>query len=63
VRGARLEIRAGGAPSPPQLAAVAAAVTALLEEERAGEDAEPPAYASAWRRAAIREAVGLGGPP
>jgi hypothetical protein len=59
VREGRLEIRAGGTPTPAQLAATAAAVSALLDEERAGEpDPLPAAYRSRWRRAAILEAVG-----
>jgi hypothetical protein len=59
VTAGRLEIRAGGTPTPAQLAATAAAVTALLEEERAREEEPlPAAYRSHWRRAAILEAVG-----
>jgi hypothetical protein len=55
---ARLVVRAGGEPGPPQLAALAAAAAALLEAERApAPDPLPPAYRSRWRRAAIEEAL------
>ena len=54
----RLVIRAGGEPAPAQLAALAAALTALLEGESAGApDPLPAAYRSRWRRAAIARAV------
>lgn len=48
------------APSPHEAAAIAAAVQALLSAH-GGMDADPRpgAYRSAWRRAAIREGVGL----
>lgn len=48
-------------PSPDEAAAIAAAVRVLLEASRdgAGADPQPAAYRSAWRRAAIREGVGL----
>lgn len=48
-------------PSPDEAAAIAAAVRVLLEASRHGADADPrpAAYRSAWRRAAIREGVGL----
>jgi len=51
----RLEIRAGGAPAPAQLAALAAAA-ALVEAERApAQDPLPAAYRSRWRRAGMVE--------
>jgi hypothetical protein len=54
----RLVIRAGGEPAPAQLAALAAAVAALLDGERApAPDPLPPQYRSRWRRAAIARAV------
>ena len=45
-----------------ELAAVAAAVAAVLDEEAAAVAADPlpPAYRSAWRRAAIRDALDAG---
>jgi hypothetical protein len=58
----RLIVRAGGPPAPAQLAALAAAATALVEEGRpAPPDPLPPAYRSAWRRAAVAEAVAARG--
>jgi hypothetical protein len=55
---ARLRITAGGAPTGPQLAALTAALTALLEGERvASPDPTPAAYRSRWRRAALLEAT------
>jgi hypothetical protein len=49
------------APSPEEAVAIAAAVRVLLEAGRhSGQaDPRPAAYRSAWRRAAIREGVGL----
>lgn len=57
MRSARLEIRAGGTPTRAQLAALSAALTALVEGERAPADPLPAAYRSRWRRAAITEAI------
>jgi hypothetical protein len=59
-----LEVRAGGAPAPAELAAIAAAV-AVVEAERSAAvtDALPPAYRSAWRRAGIHEALEAGARP
>jgi hypothetical protein len=55
---ARLAIRAGGQPAPPQLAALMAAVAALLDDEAARAlDPTPAAYRSRWRRAAVAQAV------
>ena len=49
-------MRAGGAPAPAELAAIAAALTALVESERgAPADTTPAAYRSRWRRAAMLE--------
>jgi hypothetical protein len=60
---ARLVIRAGGKPAPAQLAALTAAVSALLDGERAAApDPVPPAYRSRWRRTAVAEAVARGRP-
>ncbi len=51
-----LTIASGGVPSAQQLAALAAAVTALVEGERgAPADPVPAAYRSRWRRAALIE--------
>ena len=51
-----ITIRAGGTPGPAQLAALAAAATALVERERgAPADPRPAAYRSRWRRAALIE--------
>ncbi len=51
-----LTIRAGGTPTPAQLAALAAAVTAVVEGERGVPvDPTPFAYRSRWRRAAMLE--------
>ena len=60
-----LEVRAGGAPAPSELAAIAAAVASVVEAERsaAAPDALPPAYRSAWRRAGIHEALEAGARP
>ena len=53
-----LEVRP--TPSPDEAAAIAAAVQAVLGASgAAGADPRPAAYRSAWRRAAIREGVGL----
>ena len=47
-------------PSPDEAAAIAAAVQAVLGASAgAPADPRPAAYRSAWRRAAIREGVGL----
>ena len=52
-----LTIVAGGVPSGAELASLAAAMTALLEGERAAPaDPRPVAYRSRWRRAALIEA-------
>ena len=60
-----LEVRAGGAPAPSELAALAAAVGSLVDAERAAAvpDPLPPAYRSAWRRAGIQEALAAGARP
>jgi hypothetical protein len=51
-----LRIRAGGTPSAAQLAALAAAATAVIEAERvAPADPRPAAYRSRWRRAGMLE--------
>jgi hypothetical protein len=57
VRRGALSIRGGGTPGPAQLAALAAAITALIEGERARGPADPvpAAYRSRWRRAALLE--------
>lgn len=55
-RSAPLRIVGGGAPSPPELAALTAALTALLESEAAAPDPAPAAYRSRWRRAGLVEA-------
>ncbi len=51
-----------GGPTAAELAAVAAAVAAVLDEEAASVAADPvpAAYRSAWRRAAIRDALDAG---
>jgi hypothetical protein len=57
---ARLTVEAGGAPGGPEAAALAAALEALLEGERAragAPDPRPAAYRSRWRRAAALESV------
>jgi len=47
-------------PSPDEAAAIAAAVQAMLAaQDGADADPRPAAYRSAWRRAAVREGVGL----
>lgn len=57
-----LRITAGGAPGPAQLAALAAAVTALVEDERrVPADPTPAAYRSRWRRAAMIETTEVAG--
>ena len=49
-------MRAGGTPAPAELAALAAAVTALVESEGgAPAGTAPVAYRSRWRRAAMLE--------
>jgi hypothetical protein len=51
-----LRVRAGGTPSAAQLAALAAAATAVIEAERvAPADPRPAAYRSRWRRAGMLE--------
>ena len=51
-----LRILAGGRPSPAELAAIGAALTTVIEEERiAPADPVPAAYRSRWRRAALIE--------
>jgi len=60
VSAARIEIRAGGTPTPAHLAALAAAVAAVVDDERAGPPEDPPgagAYRSRWRRAGIAESI------
>ena len=60
MNGARLSVEAGGTPGGAESAALAAAVAALLDGERAGAaapDPLPAAYRSRWRRAAALEAV------
>jgi hypothetical protein len=53
-----ITICAGGSPASEQLAALAAAVSALLDAERREEvDSAPPAYRSRWRRAAVAAAT------
>ena len=48
------------APSPDEAAAIAATVQAVLSAQGGADaDPRPAAYRSAWRRAAIREGVGL----
>lgn len=48
------------APTPDEAAAIAAAVQAVLSASGGADaDPRPHAYRSAWRRAAIREGVGL----
>ena len=57
---ARLTVEAGGTPAGAESAALAAALTALLDDERAragAPDPLPAAYRSRWRRAAALEAV------
>ena len=47
-------------PSPDEAAAIAAAVQAVLSAQGGADaDPRPAAYRSAWRRAAVREGVGL----
>jgi len=56
VSAGRLRVRAGGAPAPAELAAIAAALTALVESERgAPADTTPVAYRTRWRRAGMLE--------
>ena len=51
---ASVRVRAGGAPTPAQLAALTAALTAVIESETgAPADPRPAAYRSRWRRAAM----------
>lgn len=51
-----LTVMAGGPPSAAESAALAAAITALVEGERgAPGDPVPAAYRSRWRRAALIE--------
>ncbi len=51
-----LRVRAGGTPTAAQLAALAAAATAVIEAERgAPADPRPAAYRSRWRRAGMLE--------
>lgn len=52
---ARLEVAAGGVPSPEQLAALAAALFEATRPVAAPADPLPAAYRSRWRRAAMRE--------
>jgi hypothetical protein len=53
---ARLEVLAGGTPTPAQLAALGAAAAVLIESGRpAPQDPLPAAYRSRWRRAGMVE--------
>lgn len=53
-----LTILSGGTPSAEALAALAGAVTALVDGERvAPADPRPAAYRSRWRRAALIESA------
>ena len=53
-----LTIVGGGVPSGTELAALASAVTALVEGEQAAPaDPRPAAYRSRWRRAALIESA------
>ena len=53
---AGLTFGAGGRPAAAELAALTAALTALVEAERAvPADPLPSAYRSRWRRAALLE--------
>ena len=55
-----LTIVTGGVPTSAELAALAAAVTAVVEgERRAPADPIPAAYRSRWRRAAMIESSGV----
>jgi hypothetical protein len=57
-----LTVRSGGDPGPARLAALAAAASALLEQERAARaDPVPAAHRSRWRRAAMIEAAQVPG--
>jgi hypothetical protein len=63
VRPGGLTIEAGGRLDGEQIAAIAAAISTVLDEERAATrpvDPLPAAYRSAWRRAAIRDALDAG---
>ncbi|WP_217914906.1 hypothetical protein [Miltoncostaea marina] len=63
-RAAGLRVLAGGDPGPEALAAIAAALTALTDEEAAPPaDPTPVAYRSPWRRAAMQEAAGAAAGP
>jgi len=54
----RLRVLAGGAPAPAELAALSAALTTVIDEERAAPaDPTPAAYRSRWRRAALIEST------
>jgi hypothetical protein len=56
VSAASLRVRGGGTPTAAQLAALTAAVTAVIESERAAPvDPRPAAYRSRWRRAGMLE--------
>jgi hypothetical protein len=57
VRPGAVTVLAGGDPGPARLAALAAAATALIEDERDAGPADPlpAAYRSRWRRAALIE--------
>jgi hypothetical protein len=55
---AGITICAGGSPASEQLAALAAALSALLDAERREVvDSAPLAYRSRWRRAGIVQAT------
>jgi hypothetical protein len=62
VRPGGLTIDAGGTLSADELVALFAAIAGVLDEERAAlaADPVPPVYRSAWRRAAIRDALDAG---
>ena len=53
--GISLQILAGGAPTPQQLAALVAACSLHSREGERPTDARPDVYRSPWRRAAIIE--------
>jgi len=55
VTSARLEVRAGGTPTPAQLAALGAAAAVLIESGRPAEEPLPAPYRSRWRRAGMVE--------
>jgi hypothetical protein len=54
---ARLEVRAGGTPTPAQLAALGAAAAVLIESGGPAGHPLPAAYRSRWRQAGIEEST------